>query len=71
MSATSAQEQRVTDLEIKVSFMEDMIDKLDQVIIGQQHQLDALVRELLALRTASGTADGTPRHARDDLPPHY
>jgi SlyX protein len=66
-------DQRLMDLEIKSSFTEDLVDQLNQIIIRQQQQLDALAREVRALRQ-QGTADsGVPafRSLRDDLPPHY
>ena len=65
-------EQRLMDLEIKASFTEDLVDKLDQIIIRQQRQIDALTREVLALRDqASQPEHQTARQARDELPPHY
>ena len=65
-------EQRLTDLEIKASFSEDLLDKLDQVIVRQQQQIDNLTREIADLRQTS--ADGSasaPRSLSDDLPPHF
>ena len=65
-------EQRLTDLEIKASFSEDLLDQLNQVIIRQQQQIDSLVRELGQLRQQipeSGAAVFS--RAGDDLPPHY
>ncbi len=66
-------EQRLEALEIKASFTEDLVDKLDQIIIRQQRTLDALVNELRLLRDQATTAGegGTQRNLRDDLPPHY
>jgi SlyX protein len=65
-------EQRLIDLEIKASFTEDLVDKLDQIIIRQQRQIDALTREVLALRDQASQPEHQPtRHARDELPPHY
>lgn len=66
-------EQRLTDLEIKASFTEDLLDKLDQVIIRQQRQIDLLIREITDLRqqpVADGGV-GAARSLRDDLPPHF
>ncbi|MDB5849269.1 MAG: SlyX protein [Rhodoferax sp.] len=65
-------ERRLTDLEIKASFAEDLIDKLDQVIVRQQQQIDLLVREVTLLRQPP-LEGGIPRttNARDELPPHY
>ena len=65
-------EDRLTELEIKVSFQDDLLDKLDQIIIRQQEQIDALTREVVALRQQSPQAGDAPqRNLRDDLPPHY
>ena len=64
--------QRLTDLEIKASFTEDLVEQLNLVIIRQQHDLDALARQVGQLRAQmpeSGT--GQPRMAHDELPPHY
>lgn len=65
-------EQRLTDLEIKASFTEDLLDQLNQVIIRQQRQIDLLVRELGQLRQQSPENDGTVfSRPGEDLPPHY
>lgn len=69
---TTDTEQRLIDLEIKASFTEDLLERLDQVIIRQQQQIDSLQREVADLRERSATPDaGEPRNLRDDLPPHY
>jgi SlyX protein len=63
---------RLTNLEIKASFTEDLLDKLDQIIIRQQDQIDRLIQEVRWLREqapAEGTA--ATRNLRDELPPHY
>lgn len=65
-------EQRLTELEVKASFTEDLLDQLDQVIVRQQEQIDQLVRELAQLRQQPGDeGSGGPRPASEDLPPHY
>lgn len=65
-------EDRLTELEIKASFTEDTVDKLNQIIIRQQDQIDLLIREITALRrqVPDGPAS-SPRSLRDELPPHY
>ena len=66
---------RLTDLEIKASFMEDMLEQLDQVVVRQQTQIDALIRELAALKQSgaqgAGVDVGAARNLRDELPPHF
>ena len=66
-------DQRLTELEIKASFAEDLLDQLDKVIVRQQQQIDALMREVAELKAAP-VRDGditTGRSLRDELPPHF
>lgn len=66
-------DQRLTELEIKASFTEDLLDQLDKVIVRQQQQIDALLREVAELK-ASPVRDGditATRSLRDELPPHF
>ena len=65
-------DQRLMELEIKASFTEDLVEQLNQIIIRQQHDLDAMAQQVGKLRAQlpeSGT--GQPRMAHDELPPHY
>jgi len=72
MDNLSAIEQRVTDLEIKLGFTEDLVDQLNQVIIRQQQQIDLLTREVMQLRQQTPDDGGAAfRSLRDELPPHY
>ncbi len=72
MDTLQALEKRVTDLEIKASFAEDMVEQLNQVVVRQQAQIDRLIRELVELRGQAMAAEpGGFRSLRDDLPPHY
>jgi SlyX protein len=65
-------DERLTALEIKASFAEDLLDKLDQTVIRQQTQIAALISEVLHLRQQISNAQGdSPRSLRDELPPHY
>ena len=63
-------EQRLTDLEIKASFTEDLLDQLNLVIVRQQQQLDLLTREVRELKQQLPDA-GVFSRSGDDLPPHY
>lgn len=73
MSQQSNIEERLEALEIKASFTEDLVDKLEQIIVRQQETLDALVAQVVRLRDQAANAQesGGPRQARDELPPHY
>lgn len=65
-------EQRLTDLEIKATFTEELLEQLDQVIVRQQQQIDALLREVTELRQPSTDGGIQPaRSLHDDLPPHF
>jgi SlyX protein len=65
-------EQRLMALEIKASFTEDLVDELNQVIVRQQAQLDALLRAVARLQDQAPAVDpGAVRSLRDELPPHY
>lgn len=66
-------EHRLTELEIKASFNEDTLDRLNEVVVQQQRQIELLVREVLELRKKQPAADDAPalRNLRDELPPHY
>ena len=63
---------RLTDLEIKASYTEDTLDRLNAVVVRQQNQIDKLLRELAELMLYGPAADGgAPHSLRDELPPHY
>ncbi len=62
---------RLTDLEVKASFTEDLVEHLNQIVARQQQQIDRLVRELDQLRQQQSHDGGGLRSLRDELPPHY
>ena len=66
-------EQRLTELEIKASYTEDLLDQLNLVIYRQQQEIDALARTVAQLRQQMPEAGGGAgaRNLSDDLPPHY
>jgi len=65
-------EKRITNLEIKLSFTEDLIDQLNQTIYKQQQQIEFLYRELKAIKEqASSSGGGGSGNLKDDIPPHY
>lgn len=71
MTNPSDIEQRLTDLEIKASFNEDLVDHLNQTVVRQQQQIELLMRELLQLRRQVQEGGATARSLREELPPHY
>lgn len=71
-ATAAATEQRLTELEIKASYADDLLDTLNHLVARQQEQIDLLLREVSRLRQQGGD-EGMPaqRHSRDELPPHY
>ena len=65
-------ESRITDLEVKLSFAEDLLEELNRTIFRQQQQIDQLQQEVRVLRQqmqSSLPAAGWTQ--RDEIPPHY
>jgi len=65
--------ERVTELEIKSSYAEDLLDQLNMTIYRQQQQIDRLILQVTQLKEQAQSAmqDGAARNPRDELPPHY
>jgi len=64
--------ERVIDLEVKVAFLEDLVDELNRGAFRQQQQIEALVAQLAALREqVRGAEPSEFRSLRDEIPPHY
>ena len=65
-------EDRITNLEIKLSFAEDLIEQLNQAVYKQQQQIEFLYRELKSIKEQAGSGDnlGSP-NLKDEIPPHY
>ncbi|MFD2756146.1 SlyX family protein [Comamonas terrae] len=65
-------QERVTELEIKASYTEDLLEQLNMTVYRQQQQIDLLVNEVRELkRQVPEGGPGGPRNLRDELPPHY
>jgi SlyX protein len=66
--------KRLTELEIKASFADDLVDQLNEVVHRQQLQIARLGQQLAQLRQQIDNAPdgGTAfRSLHDELPPHY
>jgi len=66
-------EDRITELEIKASYAEDLLEQLNMTIYRQQQQIDSLTLQLTQLRdqVQSSRQEPAMRDPRDELPPHY
>jgi SlyX protein len=65
-------ENRLTELEIKLSFTEDLVEELNRTVYQQQRQIDALLQAMLNMRQQMASMiPEEKRSLRDELPPHY
>lgn len=64
-------EERITELEVKLAFAEDLLETLNQTVFRQQAQIARLEREMRDLRDQLQSLPVEPRSLRDELPPHY
>lgn len=64
--------RRLMELEIKASYAEDLLERLNETVYRQQQQIERLAREVTSLRRQLPEG-ATPvlSSLRDDLPPHY
>jgi SlyX protein len=65
-------ESRVADIEVKLSFNEELLEELNRTVYRQQQQIDNLQRDLKALREQLRTCmpAGLPGPL-EEVPPHY
>ncbi|MFZ4537924.1 SlyX family protein [Propionivibrio sp.] len=64
---------RLTELEIKTSLTEDLVDELNRTVYRQQQQLDLLQAQLRHLygQMLTNAEPAEPHSLRDEIPPHY
>jgi len=68
-----AMNERLTELEIKLSLTEDLVEELNRTVYRQQEQIDLLQAQLRLLygQMQSNAEPVEPRNLRDEIPPHY
>jgi SlyX protein len=66
-------EHRMIELETKISYQDHMIQELNDVIVSQQRQIDALQQQLVRVRDhlKSTHSSGLARPDEEAPPPHY
>jgi SlyX protein len=66
-------ENKIIELQSKLAFQDETINKLNEVITDQQNQLDQLREEirLLGLRIASVAESSNVTEEKESPPPHY
>ena len=64
--------EQIIELQIKCSYLEDVLDKLDLVLIEQQVKIDLLIKEVKYLKQQENSNDKQDvNQASNELPPHY
>jgi len=67
-----AAQARLTELEAKLAFAEDLLETLNQTVVRQQAQIDSLQQQLRLLHQRMQDAlPDDARTPRDEIPPHY
>jgi SlyX protein len=64
-------ESRLTEIEVKLGFTEDLLEELNRTVYRQQQQIDRLQQELRALRLQVNAMPSEQQGPRDEIPPHY
>jgi SlyX protein len=66
-------EDRLIDIETKISFQEDQIEELNKTVYQQQQKLDRLqaICESLARHIQSLGEEGNESKPSNERPPHY
>lgn len=69
----SGPEARITELEIKLAYAEDLLEQLNMTVFRQQERIDLLQAELRLLnaRLEGLAASQDKTDLRDEIPPHY
>ena len=63
---------RLTEIETKLAFAEDLLETLNQTVVRQQDQIDSLQQQLRLLNDRMKDARPDETHTpRDEIPPHY
>jgi len=64
--------ERLDALEVKLAFLDDLLESLNHTVYRQQQQIEQLVQAVAALRQQlRASPEGERGDARDEIPPHY
>jgi SlyX protein len=65
-------DKRLTEVEVKLTLVEDTVERLNEIVVRQQQQIDLLLREVGRLGREERSGDEPRvRDLRDETPPHY
>ncbi len=72
LDPAQASSARLDEIEVKIAYLDDLVDALNRTVFRQQQQIDQLGQALAALRArASVSSEPTRLNPRDEIPPHY
>jgi SlyX protein len=71
MGEAKALSDRIDALEMRLTFQDETIETLNQTITAQWQQIDALMRQVAALRESLREAEGNATGPVNEPPPHY
>jgi SlyX protein len=64
-------ENRITDLEIKYSYQDDLVNELNQIVAKQAQMIKKLEKDLKEMATLSNDKSSHSANSADEVPPHY
>lgn len=65
-------DSRVTELEIKLAFQDDLLESLSQTVARQQQQIDLLQEQMRVLyRQVRSPDPDNSGPLQQEIPPHY
>ncbi len=66
-------EERIIELEIKAAYQDDLLQALNNIVAGQQQQIDRLEAtcRMLNDRIKSLSVEAAGGESSEELPPHY
>lgn len=67
----TSMEERIIELETRLTFQDDLLQKLDDVIINQQKELDEIKTQLKSINQQLLQVAGLITPDEVGLPPHY
>jgi SlyX protein len=71
MSEAKLLSDRIDALEMRLTFQDESIETLNQTITAQWRQIDALTRQVAALKDRLQEAESNAAGPANEPPPHY
>ncbi len=71
MDAETNYAQRLLELEVKITFLEDYVSKQNEVIVEQGRQIDRLIKALRQVAEKAENFGGNDSMPANEKPPHW